>query len=796
MARTRSKKTSNSSEHSFLRNEILGFISLMIAAFYYLCIFSFDPLDPSLFTSANHADITNLGGIFGSYLSGLLFFLFGGGSYFLGIYFVLQSIFFFANKENKINVFDFLIFFICTIFISTFLQLQFESIHIDSYAINAGGSLGKILGETGATFLGTWGVYLFVLFGVILTFIIATKLSFLRTLNTSTAALTQGVTSVGPKFLQPILFVLKKIGEAFAKIAKLPFQKSENDEESDYEDDDEEYDDDDELTEAVVVREERKAKTEEIEEEQEKKATVNIDQFLKNREKGPKILQRKEFKPKKVKKSTKNQQLELAEISKGFHLPTTDFLDYEEQTTQIDEASLKMSAKILEKKLKDFSIDGQVTEIHPGPIITMYEFQPAPGVKLSRINNLSDDLSLAMGGRPVRIVAPLPNKAAVGIEIPNHERETVWLKDIIESEVFQEENSKLTFALGKDISGAPFVSDLKKMPHLLVAGATGSGKSVSVNTMICSILYNARPDEVRVIMIDPKMIELSIYEGIPHLLLPVVTDPKKANLALKWCVREMEKRYQLLADANVRNVESYNKKWDSGKIENKEPKHAEDEPIIHESRLPFIVVIIDEFADLMMVSSKEVEESVCRLAQKARACGIHVILATQRPSVDVITGIIKANFPSRIAFKVTSKHDSRTIMDGVGAEHLLGQGDMLFRPPGASKLVRLHGAFVSEDEILKIVDFLKDQADPIYNEEILTPPEKEIGGSDPEDFDEYYDQAVREIARTKKVSISSIQRKFRIGYNRAARIVEQMEEEGVVSSPNSKGQREVLVQDV
>jgi S-DNA-T family DNA segregation ATPase FtsK/SpoIIIE len=339
------------------------------------------------------------------------------------------------------------------------------------------------------------------------------------------------------------------------------------------------------------------------------------------------------------------------------------------------------------------------------------------------------------------------------------------------------------------------------MPHLLVAGATGAGKSVAINSMICSILYKARPDEVRMIMIDPKMIELSIYEGIPHLLLPVVTDAKKANLALNWAVREMERRYQLLSDVNARNLNSYNKRIETGEIKTGVPSEAaleKDEIVIHQGKLPYIVVIVDEFADLMMVSSKEVESSICRLAQKARAAGIHVILATQRPSVDVITGIIKANFPARISFKVTSKHDSRTILDTVGAEHLLGMGDMLFMPPGLSQQTRLHGALVTEKEIAHIVNFLKEQAKPVYNEEILVPIEESsgngIGGAGSEDIDEFYDHAVQEVSQTKRVSISSIQRKFRIGYNRAARIVELMEQQGVVSAPNGQGQRQVLLE--
>ncbi|MDO8519256.1 MAG: DNA translocase FtsK, partial [Deltaproteobacteria bacterium] len=458
-------------------------------------------------------------------------------------------------------------------------------------------------------------------------------------------------------------------------------------------------------------------------------------------------------------------------------------------------------ARILEKKLLDFGVEGKVTEIHPGPLITMYEFEPAPGIKLSRIANLVDDLCLAMGGRSVRIVAPLPNKPAVGIEIPNNTRETVWLKDIIADEKFHGNESKLVMALGKDIEGIPFVADLAKMPHLLVAGATGSGKSVSINSMILSILYKAKPEEVRIIMVDPKMLELSIYEGIPHLLLPVVTEPKKASLALRWAVREMERRYKLLSDIDARNISNYNKKIEKGNFVSKQPLaqivegEEAPEPIKHEGKIPYIVIIVDELADLMMVSSREVEESITRLAQMARAAGIHLILATQRPSVDVLTGVIKANFPARISFKVASKFDARTILDTIGSERLLGNGDMLFVPPGASRMLRVHGAFISETEVARVVEFLKNQAKPIYDETILKVAEVEAAEleADGGESDELYDQAVAIVAETRQASISMIQRKLRVGYNRAARMIEKMEIEGIVSAPTGAGSRQVLV---
>jgi S-DNA-T family DNA segregation ATPase FtsK/SpoIIIE len=438
-------------------------------------------------------------------------------------------------------------------------------------------------------------------------------------------------------------------------------------------------------------------------------------------------------------------------------------------------------------------------------VITVYEFEPAPGVKVSRIVNLADDLALALSAISIRIVAPIPGKAVVGIEVPNAVRETVFLKEAIDSNAFRASKSKLSFGLGKDISGEPYVIDLARMPHLLVAGSTGSGKSVSINSMICSILFKATSEEVRFLMIDPKMLELSDYEGIPHLLLPVVTNPKKAAAALQWLVDEMERRYTVLAEKGVRNIEHYHQRVEKelkekGKVYKRKGDSLEgnEEKAPEElEKIPYIVVVIDELADLMMVSSRDVEESITRLAQMSRAVGIHLLLATQRPSVDVLTGIIKANFPARISFQVTSKVDSRTILDTIGAEHLLGAGDMLFLPPGSSKLTRLHGAFVSSAEIKGVVEFLKKQGKPTYEPAIVLEAKKEKNASgDAEEYDEKYDEAVAFVAESGQASISLIQRRFRIGYNRAARIVEKMEEEGVVGPSDGVKPREVLVKKI
>ena len=415
-------------------------------------------------------------------------------------------------------------------------------------------------------------------------------------------------------------------------------------------------------------------------------------------------------------------------------------------------------------------------EICPGPVVTMYEFSPAPGVKINKVASLADDLALALKTRSVRIVAPIPGKAVIGIELANPKRQTVYLRQILESDVFKKGKGELLLALGQDIVGQAVVTDLSKMPHLLIAGATGTGKSVGLNAMICSLLYRLGPDRLRLLMIDPKRIELSLYDGIPHLIHPVVSEPKEATRALRWAVMEMERRYELLEDAHARNVLGYNE--------------------VAEEPLPYLVVIIDELADLMMVSSKEVEGYIARLAQMARAAGIHIIIATQRPSVDVLTGLIKANFPARISFKVSSKVDSRTILDTVGAERLLGNGDMLFLPPGSSNIERLHGAFISEPEIIRIVEFLKAQGEPEYDFSVVEPgPDetKDDQSGDGEFFDEKYDEAVEIVTSTGQASISGLQRRLRIGYNRAARLIEQMEREGIVTPTDSMGRRQVIV---
>jgi len=463
-------------------------------------------------------------------------------------------------------------------------------------------------------------------------------------------------------------------------------------------------------------------------------------------------------------------------------------------------------SRLVELKLADFGIEAEVVSVHPGPVITRFELRPAPGVKVSQITNLAKDLARSLSTVSVRVVEIIPGKPYVGLEIPNEVRELVALGEIIKSRVYDDLSSPLTLALGKDIGGQPVVADLAKMPHLLIAGTTGSGKSVALNAMVLSLLYKASPEHVRVIMIDPKMLELSVYEGIPHLLSPVVTNMQDAANALRWCVAEMERRYTLMAALGVRHLSSYNRKVQDA-LDNGSPipdptftvAEGSDQPAPTLQPLPYIVVIIDELADMMMLVGKKVEELIARLAQKARASGIHMIVATQRPSVDVITGLIKANIPTRIAFQVSAKVDSRTILDQMGAEQLLGHGDMLFLPPGTSVPTRIHGAFVSDNEVHAVVKSLRGTGAPVFIDEILSGPSSDVPGIDvmssrdtDGEQDPLYDQAVQIVTQSRRASISSVQRRLKVGYNRAARMVETMEEAGIVGSLQANGSREVI----
>jgi S-DNA-T family DNA segregation ATPase FtsK/SpoIIIE len=719
-----------------LKREISGIILLAIALYMVLSLVSYHPSDPSFNVSppGRVKEIHNLGGIMGSYLSDLLLQGLGLASYLISLAIGILACFLFLPVSEGMTYGKGVGFLLVIFSVATGLGLQADKIRIFGHEILAGGVIGELSSRILARYFNLPGAYIIVLVILIMAISLSTGLSFI--------ALIDG------------LLGLFKAGVRRWNLL-------------------------------MTIRRERVRRSREV--AAERRHEKRKDDFS-----GPVVVEPS----RKVEREARLEQAEF-EFSKPrerFQLPPLSLMDSgESKTVTIDKQSLVMNSRILEKKLMDYGVEGRVVEVRPGPVITVYEFEPAPGVKVSKIVNLADDLALALSAISIRIVAPIPGKSVVGIEIPNALRETVYLKGIVDSEPFRTSESKLTMALGKDISGDPFVIDLAKMPHLLVAGSTGSGKSVSINAMICSILLRATPEEVKFLMIDPKMLELSAYEDIPHLLLPVVTNPKKAAIGLTWLIEEMERRYSLLANGGTRNIEQYNRRIETEMREGTVDAEENTPEASSGEKLPYIIVVIDELADLMIISSREVEESITRLAQMARAVGIHLILATQRPSVDVLTGIIKANFPARISFQVSSKVDSRTILDTIGAEHLLGMGDMLFLPPGSSKLKRVHGALVSPGEIKRMVDFLRNQGKPIYDESILEEKRATEIDTGDGDYDEKYDDAVAFVAETGQASISLIQRRFRIGYNRAARIVEKMEEEGIVGPSDGVKPREVLI---
>ena len=718
--------------------EITGVISLALAAFMFLCLFSYNPHDPSLtHYVASKVEVANYGGLVGSYLSDGMLRIFGMTSYLVSVLLVLFSFKLFHGGKFGM-VFSPVFGFIGLVFaISALLAAKYGTVSSSGVDFDAGGLLGKSSLKVLYFYLNQMGT------DIVLVVILL--ISLMVTFDVSLVALVKRLAILlSSTLLRLKTFMVVGMGRLRRKKAVTKHKKT------------------------GVSR--------------------NI----------PVISD--EIGQKEEKKQNEQVSFEFLHSEGTFVLPSLDLLDKAEiRNTRMKKESLIMNSRILEKKLADFGVEGSVTEVKPGPVITMYELEPASGVKINKITNLSDDLALALKARSVRIVAPIPGKAAIGIEIPNYERESVYLRDVLDSEEFLESKYKLPIVLGKNIAGRPVITDLARMPHLLIAGTTGSGKSVSLNAMICSILFKTAPDEVKFIMIDPKRLELSGYEGIPHLLNPVVTNPKEASQVLKWTVDEMERRYAAIADVGVKSIERYNRLVEKEQIAIKKQMSGLSSPVSGEKtatvpeKLPYIIVVIDELADLMMVAQRNVETSLARLAQMARAAGIHLILATQRPSVDVITGIIKANFPTRISFKVSSKVDSRTILDQLGAEKLLGAGDMLFMPPGTSKLMRIHGAFVSDKEITKIVDFIKRQGSPLYDKSISSySPERE-GAKTGEEFDEKYDEAVELVTDLGQASISLVQRYMKIGYNRAARIVEKMEAEGVVGPSDGAKPRKVLV---
>jgi len=788
------KQSQRRADHT---KEIYGILFLAIGSFVGLCLYSYHPMDPSLSSVGSGHSIENLGGVIGSYLSDFLYLLLGLGAYGLPALLIIISFSFFALRPLKAGWSRFVAFCVFVSLGSVFCQLLWSEVNVLGHPLHAGGLIGWSLSRAGTHYLGLLGTYLFAVVGLMLTLLWLTEVTFtqiLKVLSSVVRIVTNTLVTWTRLSLARLALGFhrrrQQLMQSMARWRKdLQERRRHRPEPS------------------IGGADPEMAKLKKFVEgtPRGKRAANQVRQLVSVEENpqqdepgGPAVFSRKD---KAVSKKSSGGQLKMVATGGSFELPQLSYLDSGEPDSikQLDEKTLKANAKILESKLKDFGVEGRVIAIRPGPVVTMYEFEPAPGVKVNKIVNLADDLSVSMGGKSVRIVAHLPGKAAIGIEIPNGDRETVWLKDIMGHAKFLRSESTLTLAIGKDSEGTPLVTDLAKMPHLLVAGSTGSGKSVSINTMICSILYKATPAQVRMILVDPKMLELSVYAHIPHLLVPVVTDPKKANQALKWAVREMDRRYHLMADAGIRDIKAYNKKFEDGGLDTDKTIEVGREELRHEGTLPFIVIIIDELADLMMVAPKDLEESIMRLAQKARASGIHLILATQRPSVDVITGVIKANFPTRMSFKVSSRHDSRTILDSIGSERLLGSGDMLFLPPNSSGLVRVHGALVTDTEIHRITAHLKKQGKPAYREEILQAPPEDTGDSgfgEPSEEDDLYDRAVNLVCQTGQASISMVQRHLRIGYNRAARMIEHMESEGVVGPADGSKPRKVLARNL
>ena len=742
-----------------LHREVWGVVIGLTALLVALSLISYNVTDRSLNSPSGPADAYNWGGFVGAVLADLLLQGLGLSSYLLPVFLAVGALQMFRADSGRVPVGRALAYTILVLSVGVILSIVIDS----ESARDSGGIVGGFLKESVLVPLfGSLSAVLIACFALLLSFMMLTQNSLLDIVGYTKKNFAEARKSLVPAINQR----LRRFKERQDK------RKGENTkkEKRDY------------VPPPIVLKEEYRDE--------------------------PAAAKRPQKKP-----AQPPEQFKLPEVE-GYKLPPLELLDPADgEQVKIDTETLQANSLILQKKLEDFGVEGEVVAVRPGPVITMYEFKPAPGVKVRRIVMLADDLAMALRAVSVRILAPIPGESVVGIEIPNPRREMVYLREVIESEAYRGTDSKLTLALGKDIGGTPFATDLAKMPHLLVAGATGTGKSVSINAMILSILYKSSPQDVKFIMVDPKMLELTVYEDIPHQLVPVVTDPKKAAAALFWAMDEMDRRYRLMRDKGARNIDNYNKTLereagskkaliDLSEAESTEEPNdiggsiSADAPLTHE-RLPKIVIIIDELADLMLTVGRDIEEYITRLAQKARAAGIHLILATQRPSVDVITGLIKANFPARISFQVTTRVDSRTILDSMGGEKLLGNGDLLFMPPGTARLFRVHGAFVSDQEVRRVMKFIKQQGRPSYRPEVLE-AKKEVESALPadEEYDEMYDQAVAIVTETQQASISMIQRRLRVGYNRAARMIEQMERDGVVGPADGAKPREVYARKI
>ncbi len=758
-------------------SEFVGVALFAASLIWIVSLASYEPTDPVwFFSTGSHAVPLNFAGRVGAFLAEVSFQLFGYASYLIPLVMVVVGWnCFWCRKVDApaTKISGAVLLFGC---VSAFLSLVFSTLDVAGKAFRAGGYIGDFLARELSDYLNRTGSLIVVVTLIVLSVILSTQFSFGRMMAVLIEAVRE---SAGHTIaaIQEWRETRRREKERAAVIAKRaqkaapePGEKKARPGKGKEDEFDDEWDDDEEDLDK---------------EEPPLPSIATVATRPAAPPKPPKVAVPPAHLPLS---GTEQTAKAAAERKKGeYTLPPLALLDPTKSERKIDERELMERARLLEEKCREFAVEGAVVQIHPGPVVTTFEFKPEAGVKYSKITSLSDDLCLAMQAESV-LIDRIPGKSTVGIQIPNATREGISLREMLESEAYHKVNSKIAIALGKTIHGEPYVADLGAMPHLLIAGSTGAGKSVGINVMITSILYRSTPDDVRMIMVDPKRLELGMYEDIPHLLTPVVVDPKQASNALRWAVREMEERYKTLAAVGVRNIEQFNRNA-AAAIEAKEKMPNGDEP----KKLPFIVVIIDELADLMMVAGNEVEESIARLAQMARAVGIHLILATQRPSVDVITGLIKANLPSRISFRVSSKIDSRTILDANGAEQLLGKGDMLFLPPASSRFVRVHGPYISEQESARVASFLKKQGKPTYDETI-TADDKASGPEGIEfEKDELYDEAARIVVSSGQASISYLQRRMRIGFSRAARLVDMMEMEGLVSPAAGGKAREVLV---
>ena len=792
---SRESSKSGSPVSSQLFAQMTGIVLVTIGLLLFLSVVSFVPEDPILFGDGSHLAIhedqsipKNLIGIVGASLASLLFWIVGGAAYLVPFFFLIGGVRAMIGEGIQIKYQSVVGSILALLSLSALMQFRLSSVPILGESVMAPGLAGGLGGQWIAQVLEPYFAYLgshiVLVSGLLVSCLLISPTTAIRTVRRVPQVL-----AFSKSTTQALFRTRDSDGE---KIKPIKANKSIK------------------INRSVPIR-----------------GGVGTFVSASDEEKSPGGKRGKKSVSEDSKEDSSSHEDDVpmsvtGSVSKTYRLPTpVDLLNKSShRPSQQTDSILETQSQILTQSLLSFGIDGKVTEIHSGPVITMYEFAPGPGIKVARIVNLADDLAMALKALSVRVVAPLPGKSTVGIEVPNPSRETVSLKDILTSDAFLKSRSKLALALGKDIFGRPVVADLRTMPHLLVAGATGAGKSVGLNCILLNILFAAHPDEVKLLLIDPKVLELQVYDGIPHLIRPVITNPKSAARGLTWAVQEMERRYRLLAEFGVRSIDAFNRKiaerregmdgkeellsvpqgslpFDSAKVVNASNREPGDEdaqsPISNEESLtplPYIIVVIDEFADLMMVAPKDVEDRIARLAQMARASGIHLVLATQRPSVDVVTGLIKANFPARVAYQVSSKIDSRTILDANGAEALLGKGDMLYMASGTGRITRLHGPFVSDDEVRRVVEWVKRQAAPVYDEEALL-ASQELPQDDQE-RDDIYERARELVMESGQASASLIQRRLRVGYPRAARMVEQMEQEGLVSPPGRDGRREVL----